>query len=58
LDIDVKRNIYFSAKTKMVVDLSVTNVYNRENIFYVDIVTNEIVYQLPFMPSLGLSLYF
>jgi len=58
LDLDVKRNIYFSAKTKMVVDLSVTNVYNRENIFYVDIVTNETVYQLPFMPSLGISLYF
>ena len=58
LDLDVKRNIYFSAKTKMVVDLSVTNVYNRENIFYVDIVTHETVYQLPFMPSLGISLYF
>ena len=58
LDLNVKRNIYFSAKTKMVVDLSITNVYNRENIFYVDIVTNETVYQLPFMPSLGISLYF
>lgn len=58
LDVDIKKNFFFSANTKMVVDVSVTNVYNRENIFYVDIVTGEKVYQLPFMPSLGLSLYF
>ena len=25
---------------------------------YVDLITNEIIYQLPFMPSIGLSLYF
>jgi len=58
LDIDVKRNFYLSAKSKLVLDLSITNVYNRKNIFYVDIVTNEVVYQLPFMPSFGFSLYF
>ncbi|MAE07727.1 MAG: TonB-dependent receptor [Bacteroidetes bacterium] len=58
LDIDLKRNFYLSANTKLVLDLSITNVYDRENIFYVDIVTNEKVYQLPFMPSFGFSLYF
>ncbi len=58
LDIDMKKNFYFSANTKMVVNLSVTNVYNRKNVFYVDLVTNEVVYQLPIMPSLGISLYF
>ncbi|MCF6169390.1 MAG: TonB-dependent receptor [Bacteroidales bacterium] len=58
LDVDVKRNFYFSARTKLVVDLSVTNLYNRDNVFYVDLVTSEIVYQLPLMPSLGLNLYF
>lgn len=58
LDIDVKRNFYLSANSKLVLDLSVTNVYDRKNIFYVDIVTNEKVYQLPFMPSFGFSLYF
>jgi|FLOH01.1.fsa_nt_gi hypothetical protein len=58
LDIDLKRNFYLSANTKLVLDLSVTNVYDRENIFYVDLVTNEKVYQLPFMPSFGFSLYF
>ena len=58
LDVDVKRNFYFSARTKLVVDLSITNLYNRKNVFYVDLITSEVVYQLPFMPSLGLNFYF
>ncbi len=58
LDVDIKKNFFFSENSKLVLDLSVTNVYNRKNIFYVDIVSNEIVYQLPFMPSFGLSFYF
>ena len=58
LDVNVKRNFYLSAKSKLVLDISITNVYDRKNIFYVDIVTGEIVYQLPFMPSFGFSLYF
>ncbi|MFZ5554209.1 MAG: TonB-dependent receptor [Bacteroidota bacterium] len=35
--------------------VSVTNVYNRENIFYVDRVTSERVYQLPIIPALGIN---
>ncbi len=58
LDIDIKRNVFLAANTKLVIDLSITNIYNRENIFYVDLVTGEIVYQLPFMPSFGINLYF
>ncbi|MAZ93931.1 MAG: TonB-dependent receptor [Lentimicrobiaceae bacterium] len=58
LDLDIKRNFFLGANSKLVLDLSITNVYDRKNIFYVDIVTNEVVYQLPFMPSFGLSLYF
>ncbi len=58
LDINAKRNFFFSENVKMVADLSITNVYDRKNVFYVDLVTNSTVYQLPFMPSLGLSLYF
>ncbi|MFA5417877.1 MAG: TonB-dependent receptor [Bacteroidales bacterium] len=58
LDLDVKRNFFFSANTRLVADISVTNVYDRKNVFYVDLVTSSIVYQLPVMPSLGLSLYF
>ena len=36
----------------------VTNAYSRQNIFYVNRVTNEKVYQLPIMPSLALSVKF
>lgn len=58
LDIDVKKNFYFSAHSKLVIDFSVINVMNRKNVFYVDLLTGEIVYQLPVMPSLGLTFYF
>ena len=58
LDVDIMRNFYFSENTKMVVDFSIINLLNRENVFYVDIVTGEVVYQLPIMPSLGLTVYF
>ena len=36
----------------------VTNMYSRQNVFYVNRVTNEKVYQLPIMPSLAVSLRF
>ncbi len=58
LDFDIKRNFFFSKNSKLVVDLSIINVYNRKNIFYVDLVSGEVVYQLPFMPSFGLNFYF
>ena len=58
LDIDMKKNFYLGAKTKLVLDVSIINLYNRQNVFYVDLITSEIIYQLPFMPSIGLSFYF
>lgn len=58
LDIDVKRKFYFSENVKLEANLGITNVYNRENIFYIDIVSAESIYQLPLMPSLGLTLSF
>jgi hypothetical protein len=57
-DIDMKRRFYFSENVNMEVDLSVTNVYNRKNVFYVDIITSEVVYQLPIIPALGITLSF
>lgn len=36
----------------------ITNMYSRQNIFYVNRVTNQKVYQLPIMPSLAVSLRF
>ena len=58
LDFDFKRTFFFSDRSKLSIDLSVVNVYNRKNVFYVNLVTNEVVYQLPIMPSLGVNFYF
>lgn len=58
LDIDIKRKFYFSENVKLEANLGITNVYNRENIFYIDIVSAESIHQLPLMPSLGLTLSF
>ncbi|MFC2100620.1 carboxypeptidase-like regulatory domain-containing protein [Bacteroidota bacterium] len=55
LDITLKRKFYFAKHSEMEVNFSLTNVYDRNNIFYVDRIANEVVYQLPIMPSLGLS---
>jgi hypothetical protein len=58
LDITVKRNFEFKNKTNMEVIASVTNVYNRKNIFYKNRVTNKEIYQFPMLPSLGVSYKF
>ncbi len=58
LDLNFKKKFYLSENTKLDIDLSLVNVYNRDNVFYRDRITGEIVYQLPFMPSLSLALSF
>lgn len=58
LDASVKRTFEFTKYTKLEVTASITNVYNRENIFYVDRVTNSRVNQLPILPSLGIQFSF
>lgn len=58
LDITVKKRFIFKNKTEMEIVASITNVYNRKNIFYVNRVTNNIIYQFPFLPSLGVSYKF
>lgn len=58
LDFGIKKRFIFSDASMLEVSLSITNVYNRNNIFYIDRITNERVDQLPFMPALGASLTF
>ena len=58
LDITAKYTFYFSNDSEMEASFGITNIYNRSNIFYVDRVTNEKIYQLPFMPSFGLNYRF
>jgi hypothetical protein len=37
---------------------AITNVYNRQNIFYVERISNQRVYQLPIIPSLNVTVGF
>ncbi len=58
LDVSVKKKWFFKGNTVLEAVASVTNVYNRKNIFYYDVEDAKIIYQLPIMPSLGLYLKF
>ena len=53
LDASIKYKIEFSRFSNLEITGSITNVYNRDNIFYFDRVEYERVDQLPIIPSLG-----
>jgi hypothetical protein len=55
LDLNLKKRFYITENSKIDIDLSLVNVYNRKNVFYRDRISGEIIYQLPFMPSLGVT---
>ncbi len=57
-DINLKRSFNIGDNTSLQMTFSITNVYNRNNIFYIDRISNERVDQLPIMPSFGLSFSF
>lgn len=54
-DLGLTRKFNISETSIIEANFTITNVYNRQNIFYVDRISNERVYQLPFMPSIGMS---
>jgi hypothetical protein len=58
MDFNVKKKFFLSENSLLEVDLSITNLYDRDNVFYVNRVTNSVVNQLPFMPSLGINMSF
>ncbi len=58
MDITVKKQFNFKNKTVMEIIGSVTNVYDRNNIFYVNRITSEKIYQFPILPSFGMSYKF
>ena len=55
LDVSVKRHFKLNKKSAIDATFAITNVYDRQNIFFVDRITNVKVYQLPFFPSLNLT---
>jgi hypothetical protein len=58
LDLTIKKKFEISERSTLETVLSVTNAYNRENIFYFDRVRYQQVNQLPILPSFGMSLTF
>ncbi|MCP4441211.1 MAG: TonB-dependent receptor plug domain-containing protein [Aureispira sp.] len=58
LDFSLKYTFDLFKHMKLSVAASVTNAYNRENIFYFDRVTYDRVNQLPILPALNIALRF
>ena len=58
LDASISKKTKISKNMNLDVTVSVTNAYNRENIFYFNRIKYERVNQLPIMPSVGASLTF
>jgi TonB-dependent Receptor Plug Domain len=58
MDFNLKRIFKFSKMSTLEANLGVTNIYNRENIFYVNRITQDRVNQLPILPSLGVNFTF
>ncbi|MBP7839273.1 MAG: hypothetical protein KA061_08195, partial [Bacteroidales bacterium] len=57
-DVNIKRTFFFTEKSNLQLDFSVTNVYDRPNVFYVNRISGETVRQLPIMPSIGATFTF
>jgi hypothetical protein len=57
-DFTFKKRIEMKKGMEFEFIFNVTNLYNRQNIFYVNRVTNKTIYQFPLLPSAGLSLKF
>ncbi|MFN5493530.1 MAG: hypothetical protein ACK5AQ_04650 [Bacteroidota bacterium] len=58
LDINVKKKFVLGENTLLEVNAGATNLYNRQNIFYKDRITNKELYQLPFLPTLSANITF
>jgi hypothetical protein len=54
MDVGISRIFDFNL-TRVSVDASITNVYNRENLFYYDRSTGERIYMLPFFVSVNVK---
>jgi hypothetical protein len=58
LDITLTEKLELKNKDIIEIILSVTNAYNRNNIFYVNRITADKIYQFPVLPSMGVSYKF
>jgi len=58
LDMAIKKTFNFRNHSSLETEFSIINVYNAENIFYINRNTNEEAYQLPILPGLRISYAF
>jgi hypothetical protein len=58
LDLSLQKEFTISKNSILEATISVTNVYDRKNVFYRDRLTDQIIYQLPIIPTVGVSLTF
>jgi len=58
LDVSLDREITIARNVTATLQASVTNTYDRNNVFYVDLFTLRRVDQLPLIPSFGVKLEF
>ncbi|MEO7174456.1 MAG: TonB-dependent receptor [Saprospiraceae bacterium] len=57
LDVSLKKTIEFSKNSRMEITGSVSNAYDRKNIFYFDRVRYSRVDQLPIIPSIAMTVF-
>lgn len=55
MDFSMKKKIFLGERNTLDLSASLTNVYNYKNIFYVDRVTSNILYQMPILYSFGVT---
>lgn len=55
LDIGAKKKFYIGERNTIELSVSLSNVYNYKNVFYVNRMTNDIIYQLPFLYYFGMT---
>ena len=58
LDVNIKKKFRLSENSILEVGAGATNLYNYRNIFYVNRITSEKIYQLPILWSLNLNVSF
>jgi hypothetical protein len=58
LDFSAKHSWKLDAQRKVTANFSLTNVYNRANIFYYDRIQQKRVDQLPILPAVGFQYEF
>ena len=55
LDIGAKKKFHIGERNTLELSVSFSNIYNYKNIFYVNRISNEVIYQLPFLYYFGLT---